>query len=748
MLAFFACFLLILVNLQGPCAAFENPITTSPQNFIKGSPEAWTLSAESIEYDRNKDQYIASGNVRLQSGEKLILADYARFDRLKGLVYLKGNVFLKYGKDWIRGDSVTWNLNTESGHVEEGMAYFSKSNFYVQASHLEKKENNLYYLKNGFITTCSPQNPDWKISFNSLEVPSQGFATGRGLAFRIGSVPIIYIPWGTFPVREQRQSGFLSPVAGVSELQGFELEIPYFWAIDRSHDLTLFGHYLQKRGLMGGAEYRWSSLKWGEGIFIAHYLRDEADREHLQKQNVPFETKDRYWLRGLASLSFPYEMEGRLKLDMVSDKNFLKEFEKGSPSYDYTDKAFRNFLGTGLLDDKTITARESNLYMMKLWQDSELTMDTHYWDEENDLFKDTTLHLLPALSYLQAPTLMDKIATYYNIDSSLTHFWREKGSRGIRMRISPELSHPLDLASIFRVTPSFKLDVAGYALTEAEGETESTEYRAVPSVALIGVSELNKTYSLNIGNITSVKHTLRPTLEYLYVPDISQKDIPEFDLLDVVHRKNLFRYGLSSIATVKKEQQISTVDTKVTSYEEWLRINLFQYYAFGEQYLQFKENLFDTDNEMEKDKGFSDLFIELDLTPHRYIELSYYTSISPDEDLFTRHDVMLSVNMPMGQTIGIDYRYREGSTTDEVISSFNWNVVPWLTISMYHDYSLDREEVLKQTYGITYRRNCWSVSLSYEKEGKDRRFFVGLNLLGLGQTSLGYTSHSGAGVNE
>jgi len=679
---------------------------------------------------------VAQGHVVLESDGKLIRADVAKFDKKSGSVFLEGNVFIRYGEDWIKGEEVHWNLDSESGYVKNGLAFFSKNHFYVQARSLKKQPDGVFVLKNGFFTTCNPVKPDWKITYRKLEVPGKGFAKARGVTFRVGSVPIVYVPWGIFPVRKDRESGILSPTVGLSELQGFEIEVPYFWAIDKSKDMTLFLHYLQKRGVMLGTEYRWSTSDWGEGIFIANCLHDEADKKHLLSQHLPFQRKDRYWIRGVASFDVADDLLARMKLDIVSDKNFLKEFEKGSPSYDYTDRAFTSFLGSGILQDKTMTARESNLYVTKFWEGAELSLNLHYWDENAGWLKDETIETLPEVRFWIPETFIPSLSAYYSMDSSLAHFWREDGTAGTRLRIAPSLNYPANI-KFLNITPRLDFDFASYHLYDKGTLDDSTKYRAVPSVGFDANMQMERDFVLSLGSVSKLKHVIIPELSYEFTPDIGQDEVPFFDRFDYVPHHNRIRYGFSSFVTAEKTFKGDS--SKVTTYEEWLRLKMFQYYQFGEQADYITEDPVAYEfTQMEEDNGFSDVYVELDVTPHRYIELSYDLAVSPEEDFIRRHDIMLAINTITGQTARFDYRYREESTTDEFIADFSWNVAPWLTVSMYHDYSFDRGEMLKQGYGVIYRRNCWAVTVSYEKEGEDRRFFVGVNLVGLGQRIIGH----------
>jgi LPS-assembly protein len=170
------------------------------------------------------------------------------------------------------------------------------------------------------------------------------------------------------------------------------------------------------------------------------------------------------------------------------------------------------------------------------------------------------------------------------------------------------------------------------------------------------------------------------------------------------------------------------------SSEEWARVKVFQYYRVGEQRVPFFEG--GLPGPVGKDKGVSDVYADIELTPHRYIDLSYTMAASPDDGSVRQHDAVLSLHTFTGQSIGIEYRYRENTGVDEIIGSLAWDIRPWLSLATYHNYSFAKDEMFKQGYTVTYRRNCWSVSLSYEREGGDRRFFVSVNLLGLGQVAI------------
>ena len=64
-------------------------------------------------------------------------------------------------------------------------------------------------------------------------------------------------------------------------------------------------------------------------------------------------------------------------------------------------------------------------------------------------------------------------------------------------------------------------------------------------------------------------------------------------------------------------------------------------------------------------------------------------------------------------------------------------MLPSVYLNTYHDYSLKKQELFSQGYGIRYVHGCWGIGFIYEREADDNRFLVSINLLGLGTIGSG-----------
>lgn len=745
------CFLLMLIAVWG-CAGIFWDLPggggcgwAQTASFFTGSEEKkdipasgaeWVIDAARLSHDEEQNVYEAEGNVRITSGDRLLEAEWARLDMKTRSAELRGNVHLTYGNDWLRGEHVVWDLEKETGTVVEGLVYFSRNHFYVQGKHITKTGKMEYELKQGMVTSCDPARPDWKIRYGEMKVDLEGLAWVKSTSFYAGNVPLLYAPILAIPIERERQSGFLMPWGGFSDLNGFEAELPFYWAIRPDMDATIYGQYMTERGWMTGLEYRVNNPTWGEGLWLFHYLYDQADREHLLAQGYPFETEHKYWLRSRHTFDLPQDIAGRLDLDFVSDRNFLKEFERGSVSWDYSDKLFREFFGRGIINDKTITARESSLLLDKAGDSTLVTFDVRYWDQLDETLDETTLERLPSVSFNAIPSRMGQTPLYYSLESSWVNYWRSEGDRGNRLDVHPRAYYPLHWKTYLNVEPSAGVRTTSYAVDWDGRERDALQNRLLTDVRVDMNSRLNRVYQTDFWGLAAVQHAIRPEVSYAYVPEgIDQENIPQFDLLDGDQARNTIRYGVSNILTTKQIGK-DAEGKDVPTYREVTRLQVFQDY-------HLERPPQDDPLVTETEAGLSAVGLRLDLMPQRYITLSYDTNLYSTENSVGHQDVLMTLDSGRGHIVRFNYQFRDDAAVDEFITEASIKVRPDVYVATYHDYSMDKSELFKHGYGVQYMHGCWGLGLYYEEEAEDQRVAFKIDLLGLGTIGARMISQSG-----
>lgn len=726
------CVVLLSLFVSPAAAQFSSPMVTgsSRQDILKTDGQPWSLEAKEIHYDHRNEVYEAKGDVRISSGNRSLEAQYARLEVRDQQVELTGSVLIRYGRDWLKGDHVVWHLDTDTGWVDGGTAYFSDSGFYLSAREIWKTGAQTFQIQEGQVSSCDPEQPDWSIRYRDAKIDLDGVGTAKHSRFYVGKLPVFYLPWIAFPVDRDRQSGFLPPKIALSGLNGFEYEQPFFWAIRQDMDLTLFARYLEKRGFMSGAEYRINHNTFGEGIWLFHYLKDRAGEQYLADNGYPFQQTDRYWFRARHEFQLPYDINGALDLDIVSDQNFLKEFDVGSVSYSYTNDLFRQFSNRDILNDKTVTTRENSLYLWRTTENTLTAVDTRYWDDLNKLQDETTLQQLPMVFFDVVPTWFNRIPFYYSLESSAVNYYRRQGDAGFRVNLSPRFYYPVHIQQYLDLEPSVGFDLTGYRMDWEENDKNSTQGRFLSDFRLNLSSRINRVYAFDRWNIVALQHAFRPEIVYEYVPDANQDDLPDFDDLDWIAKRNSVRYGFSTFLTAKK---ITTVkDQQTTWYQEMARLQVSQTYEIEKTITN--QTVDETTDEIpiDADQNFSDVDIELDITPRRYLTLSYDLSVSPYSGTISSQELSFMLNSHIGHWLQLNYRIIDDTEVDELITRFQVQLWSNLTFNAYQDYSFDKKELFRQSYGLTYTKGCWGVRMAYREEGDNQWFTLAFNLRGIG----------------
>ena len=210
----------------------------------------YRLRADSFSYDKRQDIYTASGNVVLHAKGSIIFADHLRLDAASREAIAEGDVRIERDKDWLEGEKAYLNLEKETGLIEDGRGFLADGNFHFSGALVKKLGPQTYNVVDGTFTTCDGNEPSWHFRASDLKVTLEGYGFAKDTRFYLGRVPVLYSPYLAFPAKTKRQTGLLMPRFGVGDRLGYDFDLPFFWAISRSTDATIYSHYMSKRGLM------------------------------------------------------------------------------------------------------------------------------------------------------------------------------------------------------------------------------------------------------------------------------------------------------------------------------------------------------------------------------------------------------------------------------------------------------------------------------------------------------------------
>ncbi len=150
----------------------------------------------------------------------------------------------KQAQNVVEPDSIRFNFDTEKALIFNSR---TEQNGFKIKNEVSKRENDsVIYMKNvKFTTSENIEDPEYYFYARRIKfVPKKKIVTGLVNMF-IADVPTpLGLPFGYFPLTEDRTSGFIIPNPGEERARGYFLQNGgYYFAISDYVDLTLQGDY-------------------------------------------------------------------------------------------------------------------------------------------------------------------------------------------------------------------------------------------------------------------------------------------------------------------------------------------------------------------------------------------------------------------------------------------------------------------------------------------------------------------------
>ncbi len=728
----------------------------------------WQLEADEIFYDQNYEAFVAKGNVSISKANIKITANFIRFDQKNMKAYAEGNVVLTNGEDLLSGTSMDVDLVNQVGSVEDGYLFLKENNYHLTGKVIEKVGEKTYTIDEATLTTCDGENPDWKIKGKDVKVTADGGGSARNVTMYARNMPVLYSPYFRYPARKKRQTGLLWPQLGSSDRWGWYYNQPFFWAIDESSDATFYGHYMDKRGMRGGLEYRYYLDDWSKGTWRLDGFHDKkTDTGGESSQSWGFEdgsreilrkNEQRYWLRGSHRQKLPYGIRGQLDLDLVSDQDYTREFRQGHMGWAESKDIFEKDFARDL-DDYNDPIRTNRLNLNKIWPKYSLNAELRYDLDStirNSHEPDTTLQRLPIVEFDAIKQRIGPSPFFYNLNSQYVYYWRddtdEDDGRTQRLDLHPRVYLPFQLKPFFTIEPSLGLRGTLWYLDKKKYDLDGDQQfhsRGLYDTRVDFFTEFFKVFRIEGRTMEAIKHSVRPRVVHTYIPDVDQNDLPKFDSIDRIDNQQLLTYSLTHTLTskIRKEgsfeierlsdkDQATVIDSETDySYNDFLRFELEQTYDIREA------------KQKDSEKPFSPLAARLDLFPGKYVAMDADALFSVYDWKFISHNVGGLFWDNRGDKLKLEYRYTR--KTDEtnlnaaksLYGDIEIKVTNRLRVSGLYEFNFLDDVRVQRGLGLNYKADCWSfegrvVDKTNVEDKSDINWEFNIKLFGLGEFGI------------
>jgi LPS-assembly protein len=676
------------------------------------------------------------GNVVVRQGEVELRAGEMQIDKPNQYVSSDGRI--EYSDPLVEVTGSGGSYSAATGAEFTGARFELRERAARGASDsLKLTPDGVLRLKGVTFTTCPASHEDWKLKADSITLDTRNqVGTGRDAHVDFLGVPLVYLPWVSFPLSSERKSGFLFPSLGSTSSSGFQLALPYYFNIAPNADFTFQPVEYTKRGPDLGGDLR----------FLTGSQHGELQWNYLPNDTLYGGSRNRVQLNDVAQL--PADFRLTLDAQAVSDVFYFQDFSQ-SPAG--TSTSFLNRSATlSYRDEHWSVDGQAQQYQ---------TIDTTLLVDERPYAR------VPRLAVNSDYALFGMV--HYGFESEIVDFQHSPSVAGLpplptgwREDLTPAVS--LDLAGAgYFFRPALAWRATFYQLADTLPGAPTSLSRTLPLASL----DSGLVFERESGSRQQRTLTLEPRIQYLYVPYRDQNALPVFDTgLPDLNPVQLFRTNryVGADRVSDADQLTAGLTSRLLDAQngrQFLAATIGQSYYFTTPRVTLP-------GETPIAAPHSDFVAQLALTAFADWNADAGVQWDPERQRSERTQVNLQYKPSAEAVVNLSYRYQRfvqvpefvqgvqlpcnpagiqpGVATgcdiqgfDQVDSSAAWPIHRSWNVFAREVFDLRNHEELERFAGFEYRACCWRLRLGARRYvssftgSRDTGIWLQLELAGL-----------------
>ena len=698
------------------------------------------IEADRMDYDSVREVYHAKGKVKIIYSGAALAADDVELDNKNNVATAQGNAFLKMEEDTVRGEKIIYNFEDKTGAAYQADAFYARNHFYVRGDKIEKTGENTYSILQPCATTCDGDKPDWQIAGREMKVTLEGYGLMKDARFLARGFPVLYTPYLPFPAKTKRQTGLLLPYFAYSrDKDGMDIELPFFWAISPQMDATFYQRYIEKRGFKEGMEFRYYLGTKSVGLFYGDYIEDTMDVTEIKDSATrrDWQGAHRRWSYYFThQTDFDSRFYVRTDLKKVSDQWYFKDFSAHNfYRENYADSADDPFQNVSFRGDKSLRYLESTARVYKGWSNINLTGLINYTEDFAAADNEHTFQKYPEMVLSGVRQPLFRTPLFYEFTGVYDYLYSGEGEQGHFVDLTPILSWAVDIFGYLKLTPQFALKETLWSRDDHQRDArDKNDDRMTYNASVSLSSQLSRVFDVQGDRWEKIRHEIKPELIYAYVPNVSTDEVPGYYLpvsapfvfpitplsSHPLNEQSALAWALTNTLTARLKDKDGA-----HSYLEFLRLKLFQMYDIHEAGRDVEEN--DV-----KRKPFSDLGIELDISPSKYFSLKARSRYN-FYDSWKQNNLDLRLRDWRGDSMSVSYR-NTADSLEEIHFGLKAVLSRNIDATFISKYDLENSRRIENSLGVIYHKQCWSLGIDVTETDDDVRFSFRISLTGLGKT--------------
>ena len=728
-----------------PSQALQPPLRGKAARALPILLRAQTLTG------RPDHEFTAEGNAEFRRGGMVIRADRLSYDPPTDLAIALGQVHISRDGNIYTGPELQLKVQRFEGFFVNPVYHFSRTGAGGSARRVDFIDEQRSVALGATYTSCPNDGPGGPVWLLSTERVSMDFTKNEGVAegavLRFYGVPILAAPRLSFPLNDDRKSGWLPPNIALDTKSGLQFSMPYYWNIAPNRDATFTPSLSTRRGPGLESEFR----------YLEPRHTGELKLNVLPNDRVTGTT--RYALNAQHESEFEGGTRVQLRALQVSDDDYWKDFPRNvsvlTPRLLATDLQLNRPFNTSF-------GNWAGYARVQRWQ---------------------VLQTADPTTRIEAPyERMPQIGARYegragsgfelNLETEFNRFTNPENPGGPPLVLGAAVPtyaprptgmrvHALGSVSLpfaapgWSVTPKLAINAAVYSLDSnaSAAGLERSPARVIPTFSLDSAWVFERDTAF-FGR--SVRQTLEPRLLYVNTPFRDQSKLPNFDAsakdfnVDSIFSDSAF----SGIDRVSDAHQVTAgLTTRVLDPDtgaEALRLGLAQRYLFRDQRI--------TPDGLPLTRRFSDLLLLGSTTLVPSWTLDAALQYSPDIRRLTRSVVGARYSPGPYRTVSATYRSTRG-LSEQVEFAWQWPIYgpqpepgraarrltdgsagascsgSWYAVGRVN-YSTLESRFTDAVAGVEYDAGCWigrvvATRSSTSRSEATTRLLLQLELVGL-----------------
>ena len=543
------------------------------------NPSATNISQEKVDYkgrrvefDTNRQQSKMFGEANIyQEGMDLTAAQInidwnsnilEAFDKnpFNDDEYLQPTL-VENGREPVSGKSMIYNIKDRKGKVLAGSTKV-QNNMYM-GKQITTVTDSTFYIEDCIFTSCDPSK--FYLGSKQVKIIYGDKVIAKPLNIVIGGVPIFGIPMAIFPhTNKERRSGWIMPSFGSSENRGNYLDgLGYYFAPNDYFGSENSLIFADRQGIILKSKNQYKNRYKFSGNFNfevrKHLNSNEQDIAKLNESNKTdfslnwnhnqilrkdqsFRSNVSYYSNGEYNRETSIDPLKRLNQQAISNATYSKRWKNKNLSLSVNVSNKQDLMSKNKVNSNSIFYQNPTSLNSTITENNSTLPSINFRIGRKNLFKNSNNLFLSGVQWNYSSRILNNSKNFYRAeeimnDENITYQWKKNENGDVTtsnetnamFKNNFSINAPFTLFDYIAVNPNININsdfvsrfrqVSLNADDEVEfNEIEKFKNRTTGNLSLSITTKIYGILPIRIGNISSVRHVMTPSITYSYSPN-------------------------------------------------------------------------------------------------------------------------------------------------------------------------------------------------------------------------------------